>query len=309
MPSPLHHQTPLLENSTINQRLGKRLYLKMECYQPIGSFKIRGIGHLCQTAVAAGKEHFVCSSGGNAGYAAAYAGQQLAVPVTVVVPETTPLMARTRMIAEGAEVIIHGQNWNEADSLARQLVEERNGAYIHPFDHPAIWEGHASMLDEVVTQGPKPERMVVAVGGGGLLSGVVQGLQRHGWGDVPLIAVETEGAASFAAALAAGQPTMLSEITSIANTLGAKQVTNQALAWTKKQPITSVVVSDHSAVEACLRFADEQRVIVEPACGAALSLLYDHADALEGAASILVIVCGGAGATVEQLLKWQARLS
>lgn len=307
--SPLHLQTPLFENGAINQRLSKRIHLKMECYQPVGSFKIRGIGHLCQTAAAAGKGHLICSSGGNAGYAAAYAGQRLGLPVTVVVPETTPLVARARMSAEGAEVIVHGKNWNEADGLARQLVQEKSGAYIHPFDHPAVWAGHATMIDEVVKQGPKPERVVVAVGGGGLLSGVVMGLQRCGWGDIPLLAVETEGAASFAAALKAGQPTMLPEITSIANTLGAKQVTDQALACAEQQPITSVIVSDRSAVEACLRFADEQRVIVEPACGAALSLLYDHADVLAEATSALVIVCGGAGATLEQLLAWQQMLS
>ena len=75
MPAPkLHLQTPVFENPAINQRLNKKIYLKMECYQPVGSFKIRGIGALCQEAVQSGVDHLVCSSGGNAGYAAAAPG-------------------------------------------------------------------------------------------------------------------------------------------------------------------------------------------------------------------------------------------
>jgi L-serine/L-threonine ammonia-lyase len=302
----LHLETPILENPSLNECLGKQIFLKMDCFQPVGSFKIRGIGALCQQAVASGKTHLISSSGGNAGYAAAYAGRQLGVKVTVVVPETTGETARARIAAENAEVIVQGSVWDEADTLARELVVKYNGAYIHPFDNPIVWSGHAQMIDEIVTQCPKPDAVIVAVGGGGLLSGVIEGLHNHNWHDVQVLAVETEGAASLAASMQAGQLVRIDKITSIAKTLGATQVTPKAFEWTQKHPVQSVVVTDAEAVNACLNFADDMRVVVEPACGAALSLIYDNNRYLDGYDSILMIVCGGAGVTIQQLLDWSS---
>lgn len=301
---PLYIRTPVYENPGINTRLNRRIFLKMECYQPTGSFKARGIGTLCQRAVEAGQTALVSSSGGNAGYSAAYAGRVLGVPVTVVVPESTGTTARQRIESEGAEVIVHGAAWDDADALARKLVEERGAAYIHPFDNPAIWDGHATMIDEAADQCPRPDVVIVAVGGGGLLCGTLEGMHRNGWEDVPVIAVETRGAASFAASIASGTLETLPAITSIASTLGAKTVTPKALEWAGRHLITPVVVSDASAVDACLQFADDMRVVVEPACGAALSLLYDNAALLRGAKNVLVIVCGGAGVTHPQLVSY-----
>jgi len=298
----------MFENPAINHRLNKRVFLKMDCYQPVGSFKIRGIGALCQEAVQAGIDHLVCSSGGNAGYAAAYAGRMLKAKVTVVVPETTSETAKGRIRAEGAEVIVQGRAWDESNTYALELVEKVKGAYIHPFDHPTVWAGHASMMDEAQTQCPKPDVVVVSVGGGGLLCGILEGLHRNGWSDVPVLAVETEGARSFADSVAAGKLVTLSQITSIATTLGAKTVTPKLMEWTTKHDIRPFVVTDKTAVDACLHFADDLRVVVEPACGASLSVLYEHADVLADFESVLMVVCGGAGVSMEQLLAWKQQL-
>ena len=305
MTQPLHIQTPLLSSAAINARLGTEMLLKMECYQPVGSFKMRGIGAACQQAVQKGATQLVCSSGGNAGFAAAYAARQLKIPISVVVPETTSESARARIANEGANLLIHGAVWDEADAHARTLLSQPNTAYIHPFDDPAVWAGHATMVDELVTQTSKPDAVVVAVGGGGLLCGLVEGMQRHGWGDVPVLAVETDGAASFAASMERGELVRLEKITSIATTLGSLQVTAKALDWAARQPIISVRVSDADAVHACLRFADDLRVLVEPACGAALSLMYEHGELLDEFARVVMIVCGGAGVTLKQLGDWR----
>lgn len=306
----LHITTAIQENHALNRRLNKNVYFKMECHQPTGSFKIRGIGALCEQAVQAGKTHLVSSSGGNAGYAAAYAGRKLAIPVTVVVPNTTSATAIERMQEQEAEVIVHGEVWNDADAYARDLVSEKNDyAYIHPFDDATIWTGHASIIEEAVQQIPKPDAVVVAVGGGGLMAGILEGMHSCGWNDVPLIAVETEGAGSFYASYQAKEWVRIDKITSIAKTLGALQVTSKLMDWVDTHPITSVLVSDKSAVDACLNFADDFRVLTEPACGAALSLAYDKSSYIENYRSVLMIVCGGAGAKIQQLLKWQEELS
>jgi L-serine/L-threonine ammonia-lyase len=302
----LHITTPLYENADLNRRLSKRIFLKMECYQPVGSFKIRGIGALCEQAVASGKMHLISSSGGNAGYAAAYSGKQLGVKVTVVVPETTSETTKQRILAQDAEIIVRGAMWAEADAYARELVEATNGAYIHPFDNPAVWTGHATMIDEVVQQSPfKPDVLVVCVGGGGLMSGLIEGLHRNDWQDVPVLALETKGADSFAQSIAADELIRLDKITSIATTLGAAQVTSRAFEWSKQHEIIPIVVTDRDAVNACLRFVDDLRVLVEPSCGATLSLLYDNSHYLDKYKSALMIVCGGAGVTIGQLQAWQ----
>ena len=228
----LHIPTPLIESRPLSQACGSNVWLKLDALQPSGSFKLRGVGHACEVHHARGARRFVSSSGGNAGLAVAFAGRKLGVPVTVVVPETTTARARELLRQEDAEVIVHGSAWHEANALAQTLVSA-DAAFIHPFDDPLLWAGHASLVDEVAQTGLKPDAVVLSVGGGGLLSGVVEGLQRNGWVDVPVVAVETEGAASLHAAMHAGHPVELQQLTSIATSLGAKRVADQALACTR----------------------------------------------------------------------------
>ena len=304
----LHIQTPIVRDAEAEAALGKTVWLKMECLQPIGSFKIRGIGLLCQELQSAGCTRFVSSSGGNAGYAVAYAGRELSLPVLVVVPSTTSDSIRHKLTLMGAEVQVTGDVWDEADVAARELALEEGVAYIPPFDHPTLWRGHSTLIDEVAESHGKPDLVVVTVGGGGLLCGVLEGMHRSGWSDVPVIAVETTGAESLHAAMAAGEAVLLPKITSIATCLGARRVADAALEWTGKHPVRSVVVSDESAVRGCLEFANRHRILVEPACGAGLSLIYEDAECLADAQRILVVVCGGIGVDVDQLNSWAAQL-
>ncbi|AXQ47947.1 pyridoxal-phosphate dependent enzyme [Pseudomonas vlassakiae] len=298
----LHIQTPLLESRPLSLAAGRSVWLKIDALQPCGSFKLRGVGHACEVHHARGARHFVSSSGGNAGLAVAYAGRKLGVPVTVVVPETTTERAKELLRLEDAKVVVHGSSWQEANELALTLVGAGD-AFIHPFDDPLLWAGHASLVDEVAAGGLKPDAVVLSVGGGGLLSGVVEGLQRNGWGDVPVLAVETTGAASLHAAMQAGHTVELPGIASVASSLGAKRVAEQALSCTRQHPVHCHLVSDRAALEACERFLLDHRVLVEPACGAALALAYS-AEALAGYQHVLVVVCGGATATLEQIQAW-----
>ncbi|MDA0748858.1 MAG: pyridoxal-phosphate dependent enzyme [bacterium] len=304
----LHVQTPLWESRPLQAVMGVPVFLKMDALQPVGSFKIRGIGFACQQRVAEGATHLVCSSGGNAGYAVAYAGRELGVRVTIVVPETASEQAREKIRGEGATLLVHGEVWDISHAHALELASEAGSAYVHPFDDPVVWQGHASMIEEVAESGVKPGAVVVSVGGGGLLCGVLEGMHRVGWTDVPVVAVETEGAASFAASVEAGRLVTLDRIRSIATTLGARTVTAEALAWCGRHPIRPWTVSDREAVDACMRFVDDHRVLVEPACGAALAAVYGQAEPLLDQASVLVIVCGGAGVSLELLQEWDAKV-
>ncbi len=303
----LHIETPLIESRPLSRLSGRAVWLKLEAVQPAGSFKIRGIGFACEERRRRGARRFVSSSGGNAGLAVAYAGRRLGVPVTVVVPETTSERARALIRLEDAEVIVHGGSWSEANAHALSLLGP-DDAFLHPFDDPLLWQGHASMIDEVARAGLVPDAVVLSVGGGGLLCGVVEGLQRAGWHGVPVLAVETEGAESFARALQAGHPVELPGIASIATSLGARAVCERAVEWARRHPIESLVLPDRAAVAACLAFLDDHRVLVEPACGAALAAVYGQAPTLREHATILVIACGGVGATLAQLQAWREAL-
>ncbi|KAB0325847.1 pyridoxal-phosphate dependent enzyme [Janthinobacterium sp. PLB04] len=303
----LHIETPLLNSRALSLHSERAIWLKLEALQPPGSFKIRGIGLACEEYARRGASRFISSSGGNAGIAVAYAGRQLGIPVIVVVPETTSQRARALIAQEGAEVIVHGAAWQEANALAQSMLTPQD-AFLHPFDDPLLWQGHAGMIDEVARAGLKPDAVVLSVGGGGLLAGVAEGLQRNGWDDVALVAVETQGAASLAAAVAAREHVTLPAVTSIATSLAARQVCAQAFAISQTRLLHSVVVSDQAAVDACQHFITDQRLVVEPACGAALATVYGKAPELAPYRNVLVIVCGGVTATTQQLDHWTATL-
>ncbi|WP_447917735.1 pyridoxal-phosphate dependent enzyme [Achromobacter aegrifaciens] len=304
----IHIETPALASRSYSLRSGKDVRLKLEALQPSGSFKARGIGHACEVYKSRGARRFISSSGGNAGYAVAYAGRMLATPVTVVVPATTSERAKSLIRSEGAEVIVHGASWMEANARALELMTPTD-AFLHPFDDPLLWEGHATMIDELARQGGRPDLVICSVGGGGLLSGVVEGLQRNGWGTVPVLAAETAGADSYAQALRAEAPVLLPEITSIATSLGARQVCGRAVELAKEHPIESIVVSDAAAVAACEDVLLEHRILVEPACGASVAALDSASEFLKNARSVVVILCGGVGITAGQLAQWSTQFA
>ncbi|KAI9664981.1 MAG: hypothetical protein M1821_006429 [Bathelium mastoideum] len=275
--------------------------------------------------------HFYCSSGGNAGLACAHAARSLSYPCTVVVPLTTPALMLAKIRAAGAtSVIQEGASWVEADTHMREtLMPEAEGkgekvVYVPPFDDPDIWEGHSSMVDEIHDDLGRlvleersgktdPDAVLCGVGGGGLLCGVVRGLDRHGWGDVPVIALETFGTDSLNQALRKGElkaPT-LPAITSRATCLGARTVCKQAFDDGQRENVKSVVLEDAEAAMGCWRLADDERLMVELACGVNVALCYDGrlekylGRDLAKDDKVVVIVCGGSNITVEELASYR----
>uniref|UniRef100_A0A674HNW1 L-serine deaminase n=1 Tax=Taeniopygia guttata TaxID=59729 RepID=A0A674HNW1_TAEGU len=343
---PFHIVSPVLESLSLSKAAGTKVFMKLENVQPSGSFKIRGIGHLCQDAAKKGCRHLVCSSGncspswgmllrrpgmcrggalaepsvcpgGNAGLAAAYAAQKLGLPITVVVPSSSGPTPVRKLQELGATVEVYGKVWDDANSRAQELAKAEGWVSIPPFDHPLVWEGHASLVRELKDSlEAKPDAMVVAVGGGGLLAGVVAGLQQVGWQDVPIIAAETRGAHSFHEALQAGQLVTLPAITSVATGLGARTVAARALQCARECPVLSQVVEDTEAVRAVEQFLDEERMLVEPACGAALAVLYSgRLQRLQSEgrlrsplSSVLLVLCGGSNIHTAQLRALKSRL-
>ena len=274
----------------------------MEAFQPTGSFKLRSAAHTCSYYASKGAKGFISSSGGNAGIAVAHSGRKLRLPVTAVVPETTSARARELIELEGARLIVHGNVWSEANDYALSLATEEI-IYVHPFDNLLLWAGISTIVDEVVSEGVRPDAVILSVGGGSMLSGIAQGLEKHQLSHIPVYAVETGGTASLNASLNAGKRVRLDKLSGIATTLAASQVCENAFNVASRMKVRSLLVSDEEALKACRKFLDDHRVLTEPACGVSLSLIYDNKIQFSPADNVLVIVCGGASVTQEMIAK------
>ncbi|KAI9368181.1 tryptophan synthase beta subunit-like PLP-dependent enzyme [Aspergillus egyptiacus] len=340
-------ETPLIESAALSRSAGCRVFLKLELLQPSGSFKSRGIGNLIRNALLdpANKSkqlHFYSSSGGNAGLAAVIAARDLGCPCTVVVPHSTkPLMVAKLRDAGATDVFQYGDSWFEADTYLREtFINGQDGGdaakrniYVPPFDHPEIWRGVGTMIDEIAEQLPPREGnakgfpadvIVCSVGGGGLFNGVIEGLGRYQRsqsapddGQVRVLAVETKGTDSLALALRKGELQPLPAITSLATSLGALQVAPQTLKNAQSPPagvhVVSVVGSDAEAAKGVLSLADKLRLQVELACGISAevgssSKLKEYVPDLTAETRVVIVVCGGSNITAEMIAEYRQRL-
>lgn len=265
--------------------------------------------HLVKHHLAKGENYFVGSSGGNAGYSLAYIGRMRGAKVKVFVPESTLPKMRALIESEGAEVIIAGPTWQEANAQALLEVEKSGAIYVSPFDNPLLWEGHATMIAECAQDIPAPDVVVAAVGGGGLLCGIMEGMEAAGWNNTRFVAAETNGAASLSSALLAGKLITLDTIDTLATSLGAKRIAEEAFNWTQKRNVQSYTCSDREAMIGVREFARHFNVLVEPACGAAISTAINHSDTFKDDQNILIIACGGAAIDLETYQKYSKMLN
>lgn len=305
-------ETPLVESANLSRAAGCRVFLKLENIQPSGSFKSRAMGnqilsHLRNPAYANRPVHFYASSGGNAGLAAVCAARSLGYPCTVVVPlGTKPLMLQKIRAAGAADVVRYGETFSEAGEYMREVImkskpgEDEDTAKIalHPFDNQPIWEGNSTIIDELEKQLPSAataeeeaayrgralpvDAVLCSVGGGGLLNGLVMGLEKRRQQNlgasrttppspIHLLAIETAGTDSLAAAIAKKSLVSLPKITSQATSLGAVRVSETTFRYAVAPPpgisVHSAVLTDAEAARGCLRLVDDERYLVELACG------------------------------------------
>lgn len=256
----------------------------------------------------AGQTQSGLPSAGNAGFATAVAAASLGLKACIVVPHTTPETTRARIRKTGAEVIVHGKVWDDANQKAMELAQGARTEYVPAFDHPVLWEGHSSIIDEILEDCPQVDTLVTSVGGGGLLAGILTGLIRHGRMDCRIVACETQGAASFSAALAAGHPVRLPRIDTVATSLGAAQVAAWPVQHIHDFAHQCVVLSDDEAIMGVVRYANDLRQLVEPACGVSLAIGYLDHPAIADARDVVIVVCGGVNISAQKVAGW-ARLS
>jgi len=321
-------RVPYLAKKKSLTSLISNIYLKLETLQPSGSFKSRGIGHLMSRAIAengnSSQIHFYCSSGGNAGIACATAAITLGRPATICVPRSTSNTIVQKLRTLGANVVVNGAHFYEADKFMRDelMSKDSNAHYVPPFDHPDVWEGNGTLVDELEKQMQDVggyQGLVCSVGGGGLLTGIMEKLEAYGRlqggsldkRGVRVLAMETEGADSLSCSLKNQKLSKLDGITSIATSLGATQVAKRCFEMAQRPEVTSAVFSDAEAAMGSVCFADDERMLVEPACGVSIAPVYndtlstllfpDLLDSEFSKLNVVIVVCGGSKASLQIL--------
>jgi L-serine/L-threonine ammonia-lyase len=227
-----------------------------------------------------------------------------------------------KLRALGAVVLQVGETWAHADKYLREevLVRDANGVYVPPFDHQDLWDGASLIVDELEEQMEGAggyDAVVCSVGGGGLMCGIVEGLERLGKAEVKVVATETDGAASLARSLEEGKHVTLPGITSIATSLGAVRVADRTYELGKKDMVRSAVFTDAEAAISCVWFADDERILVEAGCGVNVAACYTGrlrevlgngmSDAEWSRMRAVIVVCGGSNVTLEILEDWREK--
>jgi threonine dehydratase len=287
-------RTPTDTSTTLARLSGAdAVHLKLETLQRTGSFKIRGASNRLRTmddaALARG---VVAASGGNHAQGVALAARAAGAEATIVMPEVTPAAKVEATRGYGAEVVVHGAVYQESYERALALREERGATFVHPFDDPAVIAGQGTLGLELVEDVPDVDTVLVAVGGGGLISGVATAVAAH----VPsarVVGVQTEGCAHMAAAMARGEPYEREGVDTVAEGIGASRTEELTLRHVRERVDEVVTVTDGETCEAMALLAERAKLVTEPAGAVAVAaLLSDAVDVDVAGETVAVPVCG-----------------
>ena len=286
-------RTPCPESGALSELTGARIFCKQEHLQRTGSFKERGARNaLAKLPAAQASTGVIAASAGNHALGLAWHGRLLAIPVTVVMPRFAPMVKVARCRQFGAEVVLHGDTFDEARGEAARLATKHGLTYIHPFDDPHVIAGQGTLGFEILEQVPDCDAILVPVGGGGLLSGIAIVLQALKPG-AEIIGVEPTNASCFRAGTAAGEPVRVSTKFTLADGLAVAQAGDLTLSIMRQLKHRIVSIGEEWLALAMLRLAELDKCVIEGAGAAGLAaLLSGYLPELVGR-RIVLILSGG----------------
>ena len=299
------YHTPLLTSRSLSEATGFDVRLKAELFQKGGSYKVRGptnlIGLLTDEERGRG---VICSSAGNHSQGVAIAARQYGVRAVVCMAENATLSKIAATEGYGAEVVLHGSIWDEANEKALELMEERGLTYIHPFDDPRLIAGQGTVGLEIMEDFPAAEVIVVPIGGGGLISGISMAVKSIN-PDVRVIGVESSGAPAMKESVEAGHRITLDEVDCIIDGLRVKRVGENTRSVVSRFVEHIVTLPDEQIFDALLWLMARAKLVTEGAAAAPVgALLQGLVDAPPG--TKVVAVLSGGNLDIEQLrgLRW-----
>ncbi len=258
-------RTSLIYSTSFSKNTGNNVYIKPENMQVTGSYKIRGAYYKLSTLTKEkGKKGLITSSAGNHAQGVAYAASQMGMKATIVMPTATPLVKVNRTKQYGAEVILHGNFFDEASSYALKLAEEKGYTYIPPFNDLDVSTGQGTIGYEILKDLPDVDIILVPIGGGGLSAGVstlVKMLNPH----VRVIGVEPAGAASMKASIEKGEVVTLNKVDTIADGVAVATPGDKVFPFVQKNIDDIILIEDYELIDAFLDVSENHKMIVENA--------------------------------------------
>lgn len=295
-------KTPLEYAPVISQRTGCEVYLKREDLQPVFSFKLRGAyAAMSRLSPAQLRRGVVAASAGNHAQGVALAARQLSCEATIVVPVTTPEVKTRAIEALGATLVKHGDTYDDAYAHARELEKAHGFVFVHPYDDPDVIAGQGTIGLELDSQLPDDcEAVFVAIGGGGLISGIALALKQLRPG-IKVIGVEPEDSDAMFLSLKAGKRVKLDRVGIFADGVAVKLVGEETFRIAKDWVDEVIVVSNDAICAAVKDVFEDRRAVLEPAGALAIAGLKEYAEREKLSGKVLAAVACGANVNFDRL--------
>ena len=258
-------KTKLIHSDVFSQECGNDVYIKPENLQITGSFKVRGAYNKISKLSNEEKERgVIAASAGNHAQGVALAAKRLGIKAVIAMPKHTPLIMVKATKQYGAEIVLHGEIYDEAYQKAVDLQKEKGYVLVHPFDDEDVIEGQGTIALEVLEELPDADVLLVPVGGGGLVAGIAAAAKLKN-PQIKVIGVEPEGAASALAGLKADHPVPLAEVATIADGTAVRTIGSLTLDYIKEYVDEVVTVSDYELMESFLLLVEKHKLVAENA--------------------------------------------
>jgi len=284
--------SPFTCSETISRMTGSRVYFKLENLQMTGSFKERGaLNRLLTLAPEEAAHGVIAASAGNHGMAVAFHSRRLGIAATIVMPRHAPLIKVSRVRQYGAEVLLHGDDYDMAFAEARRLSRERGLTLVHAFDDPGVVAGQGTIGLELYEQNPDLDAVIIPVGGGGLIAGIALALKTLK-PDIRIVGVQAESIPSMKAALEKGEPVVLPPALTIADGIAVRAVGAMPLELVKNFADEIVTVSEGEIANAVLLLLEIEKTVAEGAAATPLAALLNRKLSLDGK-NVGLVISGG----------------
>jgi threonine dehydratase len=296
-------ESPLELAPRLTRRLGNNVLFKREDLQPVFSFKVRGaynkIAHLSQTVA---KRGVICASAGNHAQGVALASRRRGIAATIVMPQTTPQIKVQAVIDFGGEVVLHGDDYDQAYEHALSLARERQLTFIHPFDDPDVIAGQGTIGMEILRQhsGEELDAIFIPVGGGGLIAGV-GAYVKYLFPKIRIIGVEPEDADAMYRSLRMGERVVLERVGIFADGVAVKRVGEETLRLARKCVDEVITVSTDELCAAIQDVFEDNRTILEPAGALAVAGIKRYVAREQCRGRTFVAVNSGANVNFDRL--------
>ena len=286
------YYSPCPHSLMLSALTGQQVYLKLENLQMTGSFKERGaLNRIAMLNPEQAARGVIAASAGNHAQGVAYHATKRGIRSLIVMPLTTPLVKVTATREFGAEVLLHGANYEESYIEAVRLRDEQQFTFIHPFDDPGVMAGQGTIGLELLEQVPQLEAVVVPIGGGGLIGGVACVIKEMR-PEVRVVGVQTSRLPSMQAAIEAHHLVTVDPATTIADGIAVRRAGDLTLPLVERYVDEIVTVEEDEIASAILMLLEREKTLAEGAGAAALAALLQHRTSLHGAHTA-VLVCGG----------------